>query len=66
MLDSRMPNSQEIQGYLEDKSGLDLEPHPITEKRQRIASHGAEFAGGFGPFGLASKGNLALKGHGSC
>ena len=63
MLDSRMPNSQEIQGYLEDKSGLDLEPHPIGEA-QRIASYGAEFAGGFGPFGLASKGNLALKGLG--
>ncbi len=64
ILDSRMPNSQEIQGYLEDKSGLDLEPHPIGEA-QRIASHGAEFAGGFGPFGLASKGNLALKGIGA-
>ena len=64
MLDSRMPNSQEIQGYLEGKSGLDLEPHPIGEG-QRIASHGAEFAGGFGPFGLASKGNLALKGLGA-
>ena len=63
MLDSRMPNSQEIQGYLEDKSGLDLEPNPTTEA-QRIASHGAEFAGGFGPFGLAAKGNLALKGLG--
>lgn len=63
MLDSRMPNSQEIQGYLEDKSGLDLEPHPIGEG-QRIASHASEFAGGFGPFGLASKGNLALKGLG--
>ncbi len=63
LLDSRMPNSQEIQGYLEEKSGLDLEPHPIGEG-QRIASHGAEFAGGFGTFGLASKGNLALKGLG--
>ena len=63
ILNSRMPNSQEIQGYLEDRSGLDLEPNPEGEA-QRIASHGAEFAGGFGPFGLAAKGNLALKGLG--
>lgn len=60
LLDSRMPNSQEIQGYLEDKSGLDLKPSPEGEG-QRIASHSAEFAGGLGPFGLVSKGNLALK-----
>ena len=63
MLDSRMPNSEEIEEYLSNKTGLDLEPNP-TNEAQRIASHGAEFAGGFGPFGLAAKGNLALKGLG--
>lgn len=65
MLDSRMPNSQEIQGYLEDKSGFDLEPNPTTEE-QRIASHATEFAAAsLIPLGLAAKqGNLALKGLG--
>jgi len=65
MLDSRMPNSQEIQGYLEDKSSFDLEPNPTTEG-QRIASHATEFAAAsLIPLGLAAKqGNLALKGLG--
>ena len=52
-----------INKKLENITGLDLEPHPVGEA-QRIASHAAEFAGGLGPFGLASKGNLILKGLG--
>jgi hypothetical protein len=42
-----------------NKLGLDLAPKPTTAG-QRIASNAAEFAGGFGPFGLASKGAKAL------
>lgn len=42
-----------------NKLGLDLVPKPTTAT-QRIASNAAGFAGGFGPFGLASKGAKAL------
>lgn len=42
-----------------NKLGIDLTPRPTTAT-QRIASNAAEFAGGVGPFGLASKGSKAL------
>lgn len=42
-----------------NKLGLDLAPRPRNAP-ERIASNAAEFAGAFGPFGLASKGSKAL------
>lgn len=42
-----------------NKLGVDLTPKPTTTG-QRIISNAAEFAGGLGPFGLASKGAKAL------
>jgi hypothetical protein len=42
-----------------NKLGIDLTPRPTTAA-QRIVSNAAEFAGGVGPFGLASKGAKAL------
>ncbi len=42
-----------------NKLGIDLTPKPRNAP-ERIASNAAEFAGAFGPFGLASKGSKAL------
>ncbi len=42
-----------------NKLGIDLAPRPRNAP-ERIASNAAEFAGAFGPFGLASKGAKAL------
>lgn len=42
-----------------NKLGVDLTPKPTTPG-QRIVSNAAEFAGGFGPFGLPAKGAKAL------
>jgi bacterioferritin (cytochrome b1) len=51
MLDSRMPSSADITGYLNEKSGYDLTPRP-QGPAQRIASNAVEFgASSLLPFG---------------
>lgn len=62
LISSRIPSSQDIRTGIKNKTGIDLEPHPITGT-QRIASKGAEFAGsllGFGGPSLVNKGVGAL------
>jgi hypothetical protein len=68
MLDSRMPNSADITGYLNEKSGYDLTPRP-QGPAQRIASNAVEFGTSsllpFGKFnGLAQLGKQGAVGAG--
>jgi hypothetical protein len=59
--DPMLPSGKNIRNRLGKILDVDLEPNPTTDA-QRVASHATEFAAGFGPFGLAAKGNLLLKG----
>jgi hypothetical protein len=57
-----IPSTEDVRSGIKKYAGIDLEPRPETAA-QRVFSHGAEFAGGMGLFGGATKAaNLARKG----
>lgn len=53
-ISSRIPSTDDARSYLKEKTGIDLEPHP-TNAKQRMITHGGEFAGSMiGTGGLGS------------